>query len=406
MKGLNMRLFLFLMSVFYSTYCFAKPPVILISIDGFAFKYLEKYKPKHLLAFAKQGVKAKGLIPVFPSKTFPNHLSIVTGNYPYKHGIVHNSFYHRKLNQNYTLGAGKDQSKWLTAKPIWITAIEQGLITGVYFWPESETRVSGLLPNYFFPYKHNTPNAERLNQVVEWLKLPENKKPHFIATYFSTVDSIGHEFGLESKELAASIHEIDELIGQFLRTIKHENIEQPNILIVSDHGMAVTYKKHQIQWKTLLPNHQQLKVVNGGTQLYVYESNHIMLDKVEKQLLSLPLNQQIEIFKKGEYPEHWHLNHDLEMIPDLIVNAKNSTTFVDEKTYESKSTHGYDPKDNDDLLAIFLAAGPSFKKGAQISPFENIHIYSLLERLLGLDISEDKDSKKTVLADIVLPTKQ
>ena len=130
----------------------AKSTVILLSIDGFSYDYLATYKPKNILTFGKTGATAK-LLPIYPSKTFPNHLSIVTGVYPVQHGIVHNKFYHRVLKKNYTLGAGKFNSAWLTARPIWTLAEQQGLKTAIYFWPESETKVDGRLPTYYYPYK-------------------------------------------------------------------------------------------------------------------------------------------------------------------------------------------------------------------------------------------------------------
>src|SRR5258705_11753867 len=70
-----------------------KPYVIMISADGFRYDYAEKYEAKTLMRLSGEGVRAEGMIPSYPSLTFPNHYSIVTGMYPSHHGLVNNYFY-------------------------------------------------------------------------------------------------------------------------------------------------------------------------------------------------------------------------------------------------------------------------------------------------------------------------
>jgi predicted AlkP superfamily pyrophosphatase or phosphodiesterase len=374
--------------------------VILISIDGFAYDYLNKYQPKNLLSLANTGVTAKGMQPIFPSKTFPNHLSIVTGVYPAKHGIVHNKFFHRKLNKEYSLGAGNIEPSWLTAKPIWTLAEEQGLKSAIYFWPESETTVEGVLPSYYFPYVHNTPNIKRVNQIVNWLKLPSGQRPDFIASYFSTIDSIGHKHGRGSIELQKAIDEIDLLLGTLINKISSETTLTPNFVIVSDHGMTSIEKGAAIEWKNIFSNFENINVINGQTQLYIYEKNQNILNDVRSQLSN---NKQLIIYSKGEFPKHWHFNIDNFVIPDMIIEAIPPFTFSN--GYTASATHGYDPLNKPDLSAIFIAQGPNFKKNITIEPFENIHVFSLLEGLLQLSPSKNIDSNVNVLSKILLPHK-
>src|SRR6201995_96763 len=90
-----------------------KPYVILISADGFRYDYAEKYKADHLLALASEGVKAESMIPSFPSVTFPNHYSMVTGLYPSHEGLVNNSFYDRNLKRFYSYkGKTASEGTW------------------------------------------------------------------------------------------------------------------------------------------------------------------------------------------------------------------------------------------------------------------------------------------------------
>jgi len=384
MFGTDMRWFYCLIAFFVSQVSFAKVPVVLISIDGFAQHYIEKYKPKNILALAEQGVIAKAMYPVFPSKTFPNHLSIVTGVYPAQHGIVHNKFYHRALKENYTLGAGRLNSAWLTARPIWTLAEQNGLISAIYFWPESETKVDGILPTYYFPYEHNTPNRVRIDKVVDWLKLPKTQRPDFIASYFSTVDSAGHRYG-HSPELAKAIFNVDEQIGYLVARIKKEVNTKVNIILVSDHGMTPAGKKHEIYWKKVLTADQQNNVVNGQTQLYVYQNDSKQLSKIRSRLLAQPnFKDKYQVYLKNEYPTHWHFESKSSTIPDMIVNAIPPYTFFEKDHYTSEATHGYDAKFDDKLNAIFIANGPDFKANTTIEAFQNTGVFSLLTYLLKI----------------------
>jgi len=386
------KIFIFIV-LSLSINAFAKNPVVLISIDGFANNYLTKFQPKNLLALGNEGVRAKAMFPVFPSKTFPNHLSIVTGVYPAKHGIIHNSFYHPILKQNYYMGAGKDNKDWLTAMPIWTLAEKQGVKTALYFWPESEAKIAGQLPSYYFPYKKSTPNKTRINQVLTWLKLPESKRPQFIATYFSVVDSAGHHYGTNSKQLKQTIGEIDQLIGSLKKRILNETNLEVDIIIVSDHGMTTVDKMGSIDVGSLFKENDKLNVVNGQTQLNIYSKDKSALFDARSQLLEKLTNKadslhgKYQVFTKGNYPAHWHLDSNAVVIPDMIVSAIPPFIFLAKDGYASAATHGFDPKGNADLNAIFIAQGPSFNKKVAVDEFKNIDVFALLIKLLELDVS-------------------
>jgi len=244
-------------------------PVILISIDGFANNYLDIYPTKNLHKIINNGLKAKALLPIFPSKTFPNHLSIITGVYPQKHGIIHNKFYNRSLDKIYHLGAGKEEPRWLSSPPLWTIVEQHNIKSGVYFWPESEAEVQGVLPTYNFSYNKKTPNVDRINQIIQWLTLPQDKKPQFIASYFSIVDTAGHRYGRNSPELAQAIKEIDDLIGILLTKLESELNNQVNLIIVSDHGMVQLNKDSNIMWQQVTDNVKDIRIVNGQTQLLI-----------------------------------------------------------------------------------------------------------------------------------------
>lgn len=368
----------------------SQTPVILISIDGFARDYLDQYPTKNLHKLMEAGLTADALLPIFPSKTFPNHLSIITGVYPAKHGIIHNSFYNRLLKKNYSLGDGRKNSAWLTARPLWTIVEQNNQKSAVYFWPESEAKVQGVLPSYNFSYNKNTPNINRVNQIIDWLKLPKAKRPQFIAGYFSIVDTAGHRYGRNSSELAKAIKEVDDLVGTLTTRLKNELDDDVNIIIVSDHGMVQLNEKSNINWKLPTLDNDDVKVINGQTQLLIYSENKQLLTKLETEYKK---NSQgkYEVYNSNNFPESWHWNKEHNSIPDLILDANIPYVFKSSKSYLSKATHGFNAKKSNDLNAIFIAKGVNFKKNVTIKAFENINIAPLVLHLLKIKTPKEMD---------------
>lgn len=380
----------------------AKPvvPTVLISIDGFSQYYMRKFDLPVLSSLAKDGVEAEALIPVFPSKTFPNHISIVTGVYPTQHGIIGNAFYRQDVNQIYSMGLGKHDSRWLTAKPIWAAARQQGLTSAIYYWPESEAKVDGILPNHFFYYQDDTPNQARVNQVKEWLSLPQPDRPHFIALYFSLVDSAGHDYGRHSTQLKAAVMEADRLLGDLTDFVQKHLSGEVNLVIVSDHGMTQISQQKLVYWNDYITPAKGTVVVEQQTQLMIYSQDIAEVSRFVKAFSTLPMKARTYV--KGQFPLHWHWHRDPHnRLPDVVVDLPPPWTFssIEDKQDRGQSdtkiyveTHGYDPHLHPEMDAIFIAHGPAFKQGVKLERFENIHVYALLEKLLGLNPAEHLDA--------------
>ncbi|MBL4765103.1 MAG: alkaline phosphatase family protein [Colwellia sp.] len=389
----------------------AKSTVILLSVDGFAFNYLQKYQPKNILAFAKSGVHAR-LLSVYPSKTFPNHLSIITGSYPVNHGIIHNSFYHPQLDEKYYLGAGKDNKTWLTAEPFWSVVENDLMKSAVYFWPESQA-IGHTAPSYNIPYNRNTSNKARIDQLIAWLTLPINQRPNFIASYFSTIDSAGHDYGIDSPELINAISEFDKLFGYFLERINNEVNQPVNILLVSDHGMIPITEEAKVltslAFNNLKVTIDGVQVTYSDTQLFIYFDKNKITKKTrisfENTLHSnLSMNKKLySIHSKGNYPQHWRLNSHTAVVPDIILEATPPATFVlkNKRTKFHPATHGFDQKNKTSLQGVFIAAGANITQSRVLEPFKNIHIFPLMKTLLGLNDNTIVDGKQSVLKSII-----
>ena len=183
-----------------------KPYLILVSLDGFRADYLDRFRLPNLGRVMKRGARAKWMNPVFPSLTFPNHYSLVTGLHPEKHGIVGNSFYDPARRQRYAMheGAAVTDGTWYRGEPIWVTAETQGMVAACYFWPGSEAAINGVRPTFFMPYDEDTPNDERVKRTLDWLRLPADRRPHVITLYFSELDTASHRNALDSPRIESS----------------------------------------------------------------------------------------------------------------------------------------------------------------------------------------------------------
>ena len=233
MKSIKIRKVLYFSMLFGLIIVFShcsyqkESPLILISLDGFRYDYLEKANTPNLDYLVNNGVKAKGLIPVFPSKTFPNHFTTVTGLYTENHGIIANNMYDPEFDASFSMGNQEavQDGRWWGGEPIWITAEKQGKTSATYFWPGSEAEYEGMRATYWKKYDDRVSNTDRVQQILSWLDLPENERPAFFTLYFSDTDYFGHRYGPDSPEVVKAITHLDSTMGLLLDGLETRNIK-------------------------------------------------------------------------------------------------------------------------------------------------------------------------------------
>lgn len=357
------------------------PYVVLVSIDGFRHDYAKRFGANHLLSF---DVRAKGLIPSFPSKTFPNHYSIVTGLYPGNHGLVSNTFYDRSLDRIYELGNRKEVEDpiWYKGKPIWALARAQGMATASMMWVGTEAPINGYHPTYYYKYNAGISYEDRVNTVVNWLLLPEEKRPHFITLYFSDTDDVGHEFGPDSKEIEKAVLKMNDVIGD-LRSKLQDTGLPVQLVLVSDHGMKSFDVDRLIRLSEMLPELPEGTVITKSIPAMIYSSQMDFLDSCFDILSN---DDRLDVYWKDKCPDDFHYQND-SRIGDLVIVPKPGFQ-ISERTdlVSGNSTHGYDPSATSDMNGIFYADGSFFRANHEIDAFENIHIYPLMAHILGLKI--------------------
>jgi predicted AlkP superfamily pyrophosphatase or phosphodiesterase len=232
----------------------SSPLTILISIDGLRPDYLDRGLTPNLLALAKGGARA-AMRPSFPSKTFPNHYTLVTGLRPDEHGIVANNMTDAaipgvKFAMSNTT-AVLDHRWWDGAEPIWVTAERAKIPTGTLFWPGSEAPIQGVWPHKWAHYDQAFSSNLRVAMLLSWLDLPPADRPRLATIYFDVVDNAGHHHGPESSELNVAVATVDVAIGRLRAGLKARRIAA-NLVIVSDHGMSGSSEARQVYMDDLL----------------------------------------------------------------------------------------------------------------------------------------------------------
>lgn len=364
--------------------------VILISIDGFRWDYLDRYKPENLLRLAATGVRAEGLIPQFPTKTFPNHYTIVTGLRVANHGIVSNNMRAGDIPGKFSM-SNRDvlaDPRWWGGEPIWNTAARQGRTAAAMFWPGSETPIGGHHPTYWTPFDDDLPNAERVRRVIEWLAMPEGRRPAFLTLYFSDVDNAGHDFGPESNEVRRAVQDVDRLIGGLIDEVGNIGLaDRVHYVVLSDHGMAALSPERVI----VLDNYidvATVDVIDWTPVLGVSPKD----GDVEKLYAALKgKHPNLQVFRKHEIPAEYGIAGHPRLPPVIgiadegwhITSAREVKRWGAGQRRPPGGTHGYDARARS-MLGLFMAAGPRLHSGAVVKPFENIHVYELMCAIIGI----------------------
>lgn len=382
----------------------AEPYVILVSLDGFRYDYAKKYHAEHLLALAAEGASApEGMLPSYPSITFPNHYSVVTGLYPEHHGIVANSFYDPARKETYSYRDSKTvrDGTWYGGTPLWVLAEQQGMRSASFFWVGSEADIQGVRPTYYLKFDPSFPNPKRVEQVLAWLRLPPQRRPHMITLYFSDTDSAGHLYGPDSSQVADAVHELDGEIGKLMDGLKQINLPV-DLIVLADHGMVkvegepVHLRKYgfDASWFSPIVGLRLYPKSDGDAQK-AYEAMRGKSDK-------------FAVYRRADVPGYLHFDSNpREGDPVVVPNGPYFLTAdADPDAPEHPvGAHGFDATRMPEMKALFVAAGPDIRRGVVLPPFENVNVYPLIAKILGLDISQLKtgpvDGKLGVLEGVL-----
>lgn len=378
-----------------------RPTVILISLDGFRYDYLEKYEAPTIRKLASDGVRAKWMIPSFPTKTFPNHYTIVTGLYPANHGLVENNVF--DFDTVFTMSKREEveNPRWWGGEPIWVTAEMQGQIAASFFWVGSEAKVKGRQPTFWQRYEHKLPNEERVDTVLGWLDLPREKRPTMITLYFSDTDDAGHAAGPDSDEVRLAVKKVDDNIARLIDGLKKRNIDgQANIIITSDHGMAAVPNGNVVyMYRALKPEWFERDPITTGEIWQIWPKP----ERTDEMMTALAKLENTTCWRKSDIPDRFHYKHGARVAP-VICSAKQGWSMSANKRPPRnppagdgrvRGAHGFDNA-NQEMQATFIAHGRAFRKKRTVEPFANVEVYNIMCKILGLKPAPNDGDLKRV----------
>jgi len=384
------------------------PVTILISIDGFRPDYLARGVTPHLSRLAATGVSG-AMRPAFPSKTFPNHWSIVTGMTPDHHGIVANSFEDAARAKEVFTMFSDDPFWWNVAEPIWVTAEKAGVRTATMFWPGANVAwggvrdpawphdvTGGTRPSDYQHFYEPVTGAQRVAAVIDWMRRPAATRPRFVTLYFDTVDSAGHQFGPGDPRTTAAVAEVDARIGDLVAGLAE--LGQPaNLVIVADHGMAATSSDRVIALDTIVPA-ADARIVEAGPY-----ATFVPLPGREAAVEAALLRRHphMQCWRKGELPARFAYGKN-PRVPPYLCLAENGWVTV--KTAPAKpftgGNHGFD-NDAADMPALFVAHGPAFRGGQRIATIDTVDVAPLLRAVIGLPAGAGLDGSERAFQSVL-----
>jgi ectonucleotide pyrophosphatase/phosphodiesterase family protein 1/3 len=395
-----------------------KPLVILVSSDGFRYGYNWKTATPNIDWLRMSGTEAEpGMIPVFPSKTFPNHYSIATGLYPAYHGIILNSFKDPDTNSTDVFYPGNLNPKWWLGEPIWETVVNQGLQAATYFWPGSQVKKGNWTcdPAYCHQYSKSVPYEERVDTVLGYVDLPKEIRPSLITLYFEAPDEPGHSTGPDAPQVTSAVARIDNMMGRLLAGLKQRGVlDDVTVIMVGDHGMVADCEDKMIFLEDIM--------MSPGVSIpldWVISYSPVLAIRPPADVDVVSLHRTIshvlasgnvknaeflQVYLKEQLPPRLHYSES-PRIPPIIGLVGEGYTLASSRTVKMTcgGNHGYDNMYLS-MRTIFIAAGPQFAKGRRIPSFVNVELYQLMTTILGLNPAAN-NATSSFAQTVLLPHK-
>lgn len=357
-----------------------RPTVILISLDGTRPDDVRAGLPS-LVSLGRRGVQAEGLVPVDPTNTFPNHVSLATGVRPEVHRLVNNGFVDPERGQ---YEQGDPPHPWIEAEPIWSIAERAGIPTASFYWVGSEgpTR-NGVAPREARRFSSRTLEKTKVDQILAWLEIEDPaKRPRLITAWFHGADHAAHDEGPGAPEVAESLEPQDRAIGRLVQALDARGLFASTTLVfVSDHGMASAARR--VNLGSLLRKHgARTKVIGIGGFASIYSGPTRRAVRDFDRIVEIVRSAGLEAHRRERAPASWHVG-DVRF-GDVVVRAPIGTAIVT-PTSLIEGFHGY-ASSEPEMAGILVAYGRGVRPGIQLGRVSSLSIAPTVLTLLGLPV--------------------
>ncbi|ELU15899.1 hypothetical protein CAPTEDRAFT_108158 [Capitella teleta] len=386
--------------------------LLVILVDGFRWDYFQQFSDGELPGFEKLqqvGVKAKYLQPVFPSYSFVNFYSLMTGLYPGVNGMVHNYMWDEKHDSEFIVGDNRpeqDQAFWWDdGEPLWITAKKQNKRSSIWYWNGCEVTIRGYAPDFCAAYQ-DTPNPDKTvfeTALTEAVRQLHENKTDLAAVYWEKVDWWGHAEGPSGSNVTQRIREMDQMLVDLLESLSDK--ENINVVMFSDHGMSQRVETDALINTLDVISESDIHKAYGsksGPVLYIWPVEG-KLTEMYDALNGLP---HMTTYKKEDLPDRFHLKEHYRVAPLVLVADEGygilrvggavaffSNPGLDDHDYEG--WHGYD-NNLEVMRGIFFAYGPDFKSNLQVDGFINVEVYNVMCQVMGVTPAPNNGSLANV----------
>ncbi len=371
--------------------------VVLVSLDGFRYDYAKIHSAHNLLAIGRRGASAPlGMRPSYPSITFPNHITLVTGLLPEHSGIVWNSFYDPDTRKTYEYKKNSGDGSFYNGTPLWSLAEANGMRSAAMFWPGSNAEIAGRRPTFWADYLDKYDGEKRIDQVITWLQLPPAERPHFITLYFADTDHAGHDFGVDSPQLDEAVHHVDALMGELSRRLRALHLPI-DLIVTADHGMIDMVGP--VLTLSELPGMAPLLAGARHEGILLYPETEAQKQAIYEGFRAHP-DPRFTAYRLADTPVSLQVREnarlgDPYLVFHLPVEVRYDTTTEPKKRPHGE--HGYDALAMPEMKAIFFAEGPDIRRGVQLPTFQNTAIYDFIAKLLGLTPAANDGSLTSLL---------
>lgn len=415
-----------------------KHGVIIISIDGLAAFYWRdgQVQLPVLRRLAERGVIAAGMEAVFPTTTWPTHVSLVTGVSPRAHGVVANHVLNREtgLPEDLTGDPVYDASALLRVPTVYDRAHDAGLRTAAVDWPATRnaTTLDFNLPFFKDQRVFETQTSRTvweelralgypLHRQGEWAQLPKRfykdemvgsvaahvarrHEPHLLLVHFLCVDSFQHLYGPRSPEAYWAIEYVDGLIGRLLASLPH-GLERTTVFVVSDHGFLPSTREIRpnvrlrklgalrIDAEGRMAGEARFVMNHGAGALYRLDADPAAVNDLAREIAKM--EGVSGVWTSAEYAAlGLPAPGDHPQVADVMFEAAPGYAFGDVAIGDDEhgppkylGTHGQRPTYADNA-ALFLAAGAGIRRGIESPPIRSRDVAPTVAQTLGLRMGE------------------